>query len=58
MLPGCKPWPDELARHYREQGAWRDETLWDLVELATATWPDRVALVHGEERISYRCNAR
>jgi 2,3-dihydroxybenzoate-AMP ligase len=54
MLPGCEFWPDEQARRYREQGAWRDETLWDLLESAAATWPDRVALVHGEERISYR----
>jgi 2,3-dihydroxybenzoate-AMP ligase len=54
MLPGCKPWPDELARLYREQGLWREETLWDLLETASATWPNRVALVHGQERISYR----
>jgi 2,3-dihydroxybenzoate-AMP ligase len=53
MLPKCKPWPDELARRYREQGAWRGDTLWDLLESAAAAWPDRVALVHGEERITY-----
>jgi non-ribosomal peptide synthetase component E (peptide arylation enzyme) len=27
MLPGCQPWPDELAERYRREGYWRGETL-------------------------------
>ncbi len=54
MLEGCKPWPDELARRYAEQGAWRGETLWGLLDTAAARWPDRVALVSAEERLTYR----
>jgi 2,3-dihydroxybenzoate-AMP ligase len=54
MLPGCRFWPDELARRYLDQGAWQGETLWDLLDSAAIAWPDRIALVYGEERISYR----
>lgn len=53
MLEGCTPWPEELARRYRAEGAWRGETLWDLLEVAARRWPERVALVAGEERLTY-----
>lgn len=54
MLEGCTTWPDELAARYRAEGAWRGETLWTLIEEAAGRWPERVALVAGEERITYR----
>ncbi len=54
MLEGCTTWPDELAARYRAEGAWRGETLWRLIEEAAGRWPERVALVSGEERITYR----
>jgi 2,3-dihydroxybenzoate-AMP ligase len=54
MLSGCVPWPPELAARYRAQGYWEDVTLWEMLERAIARSPDQTALVHGEERISYR----
>jgi 2,3-dihydroxybenzoate-AMP ligase len=53
MLQGCVPWPEELARRYRERGYWRDVTIGEQLDQAVARWPDRDALVHGDERIPY-----
>lgn len=45
-------WPAELAARYRADGHWLDRTLdhW----LDAVGQPDRIALVSGEHRISYR----
>jgi 2,3-dihydroxybenzoate-AMP ligase len=52
MLPGCVPWPDDLARSYREKGYWRDISLPHyFANLATAT-PDRLAIIDGERRFT------
>jgi 2,3-dihydroxybenzoate-AMP ligase len=53
MLQGCTAWPEELARRYRRQGYWADITLYDMLTRSVATAPDRIALVHGERRLSY-----
>ncbi len=54
MLEGCTPWPEDVARRYRERGVWRGETIWDLLETSAARWPERVALVSGQARLTYR----
>jgi 2,3-dihydroxybenzoate-AMP ligase len=52
MLPGCVPWPEDLARSYREKGYWRDISLPHyFANLATAT-PDRLAIIDGERRFT------
>jgi 2,3-dihydroxybenzoate-AMP ligase len=54
MLKGCVPWPEDIARRYRERGYWRDITIGEQLDRAIARWPDREALVSGDERLAYR----
>jgi len=53
MLPGCVPWPEEYARRYRERGYWEGVSICDALERSAALRPDKIALVHGAERIGY-----
>jgi 2,3-dihydroxybenzoate-AMP ligase len=53
MLPGCVPWPEEFARRYRERGYWEGVSIPDALARSATLRPDKVALVHGAERISY-----
>ena len=53
MLKGCTPWPEEFARIYREKGYWQDITLNEMVEKSAASAPGAIALVQGEERLTY-----
>jgi 2,3-dihydroxybenzoate-AMP ligase len=50
MLAGCVPWPDDLARLYRQQGYWRDVSIPHYFAELTVAEPDRVALVEGTRR--------
>ena len=54
MLAGCTPWPQDVAQRYRDLGYWQGITLTDLLARAIHAAPDKTALVHGGERISYR----
>ena len=54
MLEGCTPWPEKFQRRYREAGYWEDITLWRMFEESAAEFPDHVALVFEDERITYR----
>ncbi len=53
MLKGCTAWPTEFAARYREQGYWKDRTLWQMLEATIALHGDREALALGDRRISY-----
>ena len=53
MLHGCVPWPEDLARRYRERGYWGDVTIGEQFDASVARWGDREALVSGSERLSY-----
>ncbi|MFI9468079.1 (2,3-dihydroxybenzoyl)adenylate synthase [Streptomyces sp. NPDC052492] len=53
MLEGCTPWPEDVARAYREQGIWRGETLGTVLREAALAHGDRTALVHGDRRVGY-----
>lgn len=53
MLPGCTPWPAEVARGYREKGIWRGQTMGAMLAELAARHRDRTALVHHDRRISY-----
>jgi 2,3-dihydroxybenzoate---[aryl-carrier protein] ligase len=54
MLPGCQPWPDELAERYRREEYWRGETLAGLIGVWSADHGERTALVAGRDVWSYR----
>jgi 2,3-dihydroxybenzoate-AMP ligase len=54
MLEGCTFWPADFAARYRAQGYWEGITLCQMLERSIAQAPDHVALVHRDERITYR----
>jgi 2,3-dihydroxybenzoate-AMP ligase len=47
------PWPDELARRYRELGLWEGIGVAELVARTARRLPDKTALVFGERRTTY-----
>jgi 2,3-dihydroxybenzoate-AMP ligase len=53
MLAGCVPWPEEYARRYRERGYWEGKSVPAALAESVARRPSKIALVHGDERISY-----
>ena len=53
MLQGCVPWPEELARRYIEAGVWEGITVAEMVERTARRQPGKVAVIHGETRITY-----
>jgi len=54
MREGCTPWPEELARRYREKGYWAPLTLGDMIEDAAKHFGPRVAIISDEgDRITY-----
>ena len=53
-LPGFTPWPEEWAARYREAGYWRGETFGAMLRERAASHPDRIAVIGGDCRWSYR----
>jgi 2,3-dihydroxybenzoate-AMP ligase len=53
MLLGCVPWPEELARNYIEAGVWEGITVAEMIERTARRQPGKVAVIHGETRITY-----
>ncbi len=47
-------WPDDVARRYREAGLWEGIDVAAMVARTAARLPDKVALVAGERRVTYR----
>jgi 2,3-dihydroxybenzoate-AMP ligase len=52
MLPGCVPWPEDLARSYREKGYWRDFSLPHYFANLVAATPKRLTIIDGERRFT------
>jgi 2,3-dihydroxybenzoate-AMP ligase len=52
--PHCTPWPAEVAERYRALGYWRGESLWELLAGSSRRHAERLAVVAGEVRWSYR----
>ncbi|MCQ8119884.1 AMP-binding protein, partial [Methylomonas rosea] len=48
------PWPDDLVRRYRERGWWRGQTLGAFLRESARRHGERLALVCGARRWSYR----
>ena len=53
MLRGFVPWPEEFARRYVEAGLWEGITVAGMVERSAQRQPHKVAIVHGDTRITY-----
>jgi 2,3-dihydroxybenzoate-AMP ligase len=53
MLEGCTPWPAEFARRYRASGYWQGITVTEMLAQAIRRAPEKVALVCGDEHITY-----
>jgi 2,3-dihydroxybenzoate-AMP ligase len=54
MLEGCMPWPEHLATRYRGEGYWVDITLNQMLARSIERQPDKIAVVDGKRRVSYR----
>lgn len=54
MLQGFTPWPPERVREYTEKGWWENLTLWQMMMRSVERWPNKVALVAGQTRQTYR----
>jgi len=52
MLPGCTPWPEELASLYRRKGYWEDVPIPQLFASLSAAAPDRIAIIDGARRLT------
>ncbi|MFO1284241.1 MAG: AMP-binding protein [Burkholderiales bacterium] len=53
MLDGCTPWPAELAARYRRLGLWEGVTIAGRLQRQIAERPAHVALVDGDQRLTY-----
>lgn len=47
------PWPEPLAKRYREVGYWQGETLGQMLRASARRQPTRTALVGSRRRVSY-----
>ncbi|RLK53920.1 (2,3-dihydroxybenzoyl)adenylate synthase [Actinokineospora cianjurensis] len=54
LIDGAVGWPEELAAVYRERGYWRGDTLGELLRSWAERSGDDIAVVSGDERVSYR----
>ncbi len=54
MLEGFVPWPEELAKRYKEAGYWEGKTLTEKLEESIAAVPDKEALICDGARLTYR----
>jgi len=52
--PDITPWPEADAARYRSQGLWEDRTLGEYLLDAADARPEKVALVSGDTRMTYR----
>jgi 2,3-dihydroxybenzoate-AMP ligase len=53
MLDGCVPWPENLTALYRREGYWRGRSLGDLLEQSCTEHAEKVAVVCGDQRVTY-----
>jgi 2,3-dihydroxybenzoate-AMP ligase len=52
-MEGFVDWPEDVAARYRARGLWEGVTVGDMFARRAARWPDKLALVHGEHRLTY-----
>lgn len=54
LLEGFVPFPPDVAQEYRRRGYWKGRTLGEHLDDWVARYAERIAIVAGDERISYR----
>ncbi|AMC36187.1 (2,3-dihydroxybenzoyl)adenylate synthase [Janthinobacterium sp. B9-8] len=54
FLAHCTPWPEALAAEYRRKGYWRGQTFNALLDERVEQYGERLAVVSGQTRWSYR----
>lgn len=54
MLSGYTQWSEESARRYRSKGYWENIGIAEMVKRTIGRSPEKVALVAGNQRITYR----
>jgi 2,3-dihydroxybenzoate-AMP ligase len=54
MLEGFVPWPEEFKQRYYARGYWEGRSMAAVFAEACARHGDRIAVVAGDERITYR----
>ena len=54
MLDGVVGWPPEFAHRYRARGYWAGTTLGQAFDRSAGAHADRVAVVDGARRVTYR----
>ncbi|PYM13134.1 MAG: 2,3-dihydroxybenzoate-AMP ligase, partial [Candidatus Rokuibacteriota bacterium] len=54
MTPAAPRYPDDVAERYRKRGYWAGLTLGDAFDASIAEHADRVAVVDGTRRLTYR----
>jgi len=52
-MEGFVGWPEDLAAHYRASGLWEGLTIGEMFARTARRSPDKVALVQGEQRLTY-----
>jgi 2,3-dihydroxybenzoate-AMP ligase len=52
-MEGIVSWPDDVAARYRASGLWEGVTIGEMLARSARRAPGKVALVQGEERLSY-----
>lgn len=62
-MKGVVGWPEDVAARYRAAGLWEGVTVGAMFARSARRTPDKVALVHGDVRVTYaellaRCEAR
>ncbi|GAA4079636.1 hypothetical protein GCM10022233_69350 [Streptomyces shaanxiensis] len=54
MIDGVVAFPAEFAARYRESGYWQDRPLRDVLGAALHEYVERIALIDGDKRVTYR----
>jgi len=54
MLEGFTPIPPEFAARYRSKGYWLDQPMGQYFRAVFDRWDNRVAVVAGNTRLTYR----
>jgi 2,3-dihydroxybenzoate-AMP ligase len=54
MIPIRQEWPAEFAARYRRAGYWRGQTIGQILRASAEAAPDRLAVVAGATRWTYR----
>ncbi len=62
-MEGFVGWPEDVATRYRASGLWEGVTIGEMFARSARRWPEKVAVVQGDERLSYaallaRCQDR